>query len=202
MKILNCKNMFTPINTLVLTVFLMSVPVTGFTGADYPPPGDFQKGAITWAENCGRCHNIRAANELRDDQWISTAFHMRVRAGLTGAETRDVLTFLQGSNTSIRVPVTASSNDSISTLSGKDVYGQTCVACHGANGKGNFPGVPNFNSKNGPLSKSDETLVKNIMSGFQSPRSPMAMPANGGNPDLTKKDIENTVGYMRKQFAK
>ena len=64
----------------------------------YPEKGDFIKGAKAWAETCGRCHNIRDPKELRDDQWISAAFHMRMRGGLTGQETRDILTFLQGSN--------------------------------------------------------------------------------------------------------
>ena len=65
---------------------------------DYPDPGDFAKGSQQWANNCARCHNIRSADELRDDQWITTMFHMRVRAGLTGEEMRNILTFLQTSN--------------------------------------------------------------------------------------------------------
>jgi len=66
--------------------------------ADFPAPGSLADGAQTWAENCTRCHNLRSPNELRDDQWISSVFHMRVRAGLTGKETRDVLTFIQAAN--------------------------------------------------------------------------------------------------------
>jgi len=61
-------------------------------------PGDFARGAMEWVENCGRCHNVRDPKELRDDQWISTVYHMRIRAGLTGQQTRDILTFLQESN--------------------------------------------------------------------------------------------------------
>ena len=66
--------------------------------ADFPAPGNLADGAQTWAENCTRCHNLRSPNELRDDQWISSVFHMRVKAGLTGKETRDVLTFIQAAN--------------------------------------------------------------------------------------------------------
>lgn len=65
---------------------------------DYPPQGDPARGARAWADNCTRCHNLREAPELRDDQWITTTFHMRVRAGLTGQEARDIITFLQMSN--------------------------------------------------------------------------------------------------------
>jgi len=60
--------------------------------------GDFARGAKSWADNCLRCHNVRDPKELRDDQWVTTTFHMRVRAGLTGQETRDIITFLQMSN--------------------------------------------------------------------------------------------------------
>ncbi|GMR20564.1 MAG: hypothetical protein BMS9Abin36_1160 [Gammaproteobacteria bacterium] len=60
--------------------------------------GNFVRGARAWADNCLRCHNVRDPKELRDDQWVTTTFHMRVRGGLTGQETRDIITFLQMSN--------------------------------------------------------------------------------------------------------
>lgn len=63
-----------------------------------PDPAQFARGAQTWANTCARCHNMRDPKELRDDQWRAAMAHMRVRAGLTGQETRDVLVFLQGSN--------------------------------------------------------------------------------------------------------
>ncbi len=63
-----------------------------------PDPGQFARGAQTWADNCARCHNMRDPKELRDDQWRTVVSHMRVRAGLTGQEARDILAFLQGSN--------------------------------------------------------------------------------------------------------
>ncbi len=66
--------------------------------ATQPDPAQFARGAQTWAENCARCHNMRDPKELRDDQWRAATAHMRVRAGLTGRETRDVLAFLQQSN--------------------------------------------------------------------------------------------------------
>ena len=66
--------------------------------ADFPEKGDFSKGAQAWVENCNRCHNYRDPQELRDDQWITSIYHMRIRAGLTGQETRDLITFMQQSN--------------------------------------------------------------------------------------------------------
>ena len=61
-------------------------------------PMQFSRGAQAWANNCARCHNMRDPKELRDDQWRAAVSHMRVRAGLTGQEARDILVFLQGSN--------------------------------------------------------------------------------------------------------
>ncbi len=67
--------------------------------ADEPgKKGDVGRGAKAWVDNCTRCHNTRDPKELRDDQWITTSFHMRIRAGLTGQETRDIIAFLQMSN--------------------------------------------------------------------------------------------------------
>ena len=58
----------------------------------------FARGARVWSENCTRCHNLRDPREFRDDQWRPIIAHMRVRGGLTGAEARDVLTFMQNAN--------------------------------------------------------------------------------------------------------
>ncbi len=66
--------------------------------ADDGQAGDFARGARAWADHCQRCHNVRDPKELRDDQWKTTANHMRIRGGLTAEEVRDILTFLQGSN--------------------------------------------------------------------------------------------------------
>ena len=51
----------------------------------------YARGAQAWANNCSRCHNARDPKDYRDE-------HMRIRAGLTGQETRDILKFMQGSN--------------------------------------------------------------------------------------------------------
>jgi|TARA_Y100000780_G_C13401159_1_gene308103 cytochrome c1 len=41
---------------------------------------------------------MRDPAEFRDDFWEPSVLHMRLRAGLTGQETRDILTFLQKAN--------------------------------------------------------------------------------------------------------
>jgi len=76
----------------------MALAGSNVVAADFPEKGDAARGAKAWSENCMRCHNLRDSHELRDDQWITTTFHMRIRGNLTGQETRDILTFLQSSN--------------------------------------------------------------------------------------------------------
>jgi len=83
---------------------------------------------------------------------------------------------------------------------GEAVYQQTCIACHGEEGKGVMPGVPDFTEKNSRLTRSDEALMKSMRDGMQSKGSPMAMPAKGGNSNLTEDDLKNVLNYMRSKF--
>lgn len=189
-----------------ITVPLMAIAMVSISvAADFPEPGDFSTGSRLWAENCGRCHHLRNPRDLRDDQWITTAFHMRLRAGLTGAETRDILTFLQASNTVItadsRSVAVAAESAATPVLSGAEIYGQTCAACHGSDGKGALPGVPDFSRADGPLGKSDEVLHRSISLGYQGPGSSMAMPPKGGNPALTESGIASVLRYLREAFV-
>ncbi len=85
---------------------------------------------------------------------------------------------------------------------GEVIYQQTCIACHSANGKGVIPGTPDLTDTEGVLAKSDEELIANIINGYQTPGSPMAMPPKGGNPNLSEQDIRDVVEYMRVKFGK
>lgn len=171
--------------------------------ADYPQAGNFSNGSKIWAENCNRCHNMRGPKELKDDQWISTSFHMRIRAGLTGQETRDIITFLQASNTKTVAPGSTLVSAVIGKgVTGMEIYEKTCVACHGNNGKGTLPGAPDFTDSEGVLSKTDEVLIDHITNGFQSAGSPMAMPPRGGNINLNETDILVVLKYIREAFGK
>jgi mono/diheme cytochrome c family protein len=80
---------------------------------------------------------------------------------------------------------------------GKALYTGTCVACHGANGKGAFPGVADLGSR---MAKTDAQLTNSILNGLQSKGSPMAMPVKGGNPKLTPADAAALVTYIRTMF--
>ncbi len=83
---------------------------------------------------------------------------------------------------------------------GKEVYQSTCIACHGEDGAGAIPGTPNFKEKSGVLAKSDEVLIRNMIEGYESPGSMMAMPPFGGDPDLSEQDIADVLAYIRSAF--
>ena len=85
-------------------------------------------------------------------------------------------------------------------IAGKKVYSTTCFVCHGKDGKGAIPGVPDMTGKKTRLLQDDATLLKHATEGYQSKGSAMAMPAKGGNPSLTEEDLKNVIAYMKANF--
>jgi mono/diheme cytochrome c family protein len=170
------------------------------------------RGAQAWANNCSRCHNLRSPSELNAELWGVSVQHMRVRANLPGKVAEDIKAFLI-SSVEPSAPSTAPVNTGATAgayeylrpgdpARGEVVFSQTCIACHGADGKGTIPGVPDFTASNGRLTKSDDMLLTNMINGYQSEGSLMAMPALGGNPDLTEQDMADVLAYLRKEFQK
>ncbi len=171
-----------------------------------------ERGAKAWAENCDRCHNMRPIGDLRPEEWFVVVQHMRVRAGLPGALADDIRAFLTSSSGGAAVapgaaaapaPVTgagdstgaAVAEQTADAAAGQIVFNGTCVGCHGSNGAGALPGVPDLRQR---LGKSDQTLINNIINGVQTGQ--LAMPPRGGNPNLTNADIANVVAYMKQSF--
>lgn len=76
-------------------------------------------------------------------------------------------------------------------MSGKEVYTNVCSACHGSGVMG-APKFGNTDSWTPHAKKGLTTLYDHALHGFK------AMPAKGGHPDLTEKDVENGVQYMLK----
>ena len=68
-------------------------------GGDKPAAAESGPDAAKlWAQNCSRCHNVRAAVTCSDAQWDVIVHHMRVRGFLTGAESRAIVQFLKEAN--------------------------------------------------------------------------------------------------------
>lgn len=88
-----------------------------------------------------------------------------------------------------------------SVEAGKAIYSQTCIACHGNNGKGAIPGVSDLTKPDGSLGKSDEALIKSITEGVATPGAALTMPAKGGNPALTEADVAAVLAYLRVAFG-
>ena len=106
---------------------------------------------------------------------------------------------------SFMTPVTATADDNgnaADVKAGKKLYSQTCIACHGANGKGALPGVSDLTSVDGPLVKSDVALIDSIVEGLATPGAALSMPAKGGIPSLTDDDIRRLIAYLRSEFGR
>jgi len=70
-------------------------PAQAAAGSD---PLQIARGASAWANNCGRCHNLRDPKEFSDKNWDVIVNHMRVIAPLPGEVARDVKAFLKATN--------------------------------------------------------------------------------------------------------
>ncbi len=118
---------------LVMLITFLFLSVVGTTAHADP---SLAEGAKLWAETCSRCHNMRDPQEFNADLWHPIVAHMRVRAGVTGIEAREILAFLRASAhgqagyTSSASGSSAATADAPESASGSDLYQGTCVACH------------------------------------------------------------------------
>lgn len=71
---------------------------------------------------------------------------------------------------------------------GGEIYQRHCENCHGASGRGDFPGMPDFSRGEG-LFRSNASLAETIRAGK------VAMPAFEGV--LTDDEIFDVIAYLR-----
>ncbi len=85
---------------LKITLITATLTLTNLY-AETPYQPDIAKGAEVWADVCMRCHNLRQPADLSTRAWKYSMNHMRIRAGLTGEETQDILAFILQSKSDI-----------------------------------------------------------------------------------------------------
>jgi len=86
-------------------------------------------------------------------------------------------------------------------LSAEQIYIQTCFVCHGDDGSGNMPGVPDLAGNKKLMIEENSVIVKRMKSGIQTSGN-LSMPAKGGNPDLTDKELLSVLVYVKKLLQK
>jgi cytochrome c5 len=87
-------------------------------------------------------------------------------------------------------------------IKGKAIYERSCAACHGADGSGALPGTSDFETADRIFAVGWEVVFRRSRDGYQSPGSPMAMPARGGDSSRTDEDLWNALAYIRQAFRK
>lgn len=94
------KSLKTPLVAIALAsgLLLSAAPALAGDNKPAPDPMRFARGAREWADNCGRCHNIRSPKEFSDKDWSLIVKHMRVRANIPGKTADDIEAFLKASN--------------------------------------------------------------------------------------------------------
>ncbi len=97
--------------------------------------------------------------------------------------------------------VHGASIDQASPEQGKVIFEKHCAACHGLDGRGKIPGIPDLNERRGILSKNWNLTFERIRDGFQEPGSTMAMPARGGA-DLSDSELWDALAYINVAFGK
>lgn len=86
------------------------------------------------------------------------------------------------------IPMSAMAGD---PFKGREIYQQHCVSCHGADGRGTQPGVPDFTRGQG-LMVSDLQLIATLQ------RGKSLMPAYQGM--LSEYQLADAITYIRTLF--
>lgn len=81
---------------------------------------------------------------------------------------------------------------------GKNIFDGICSSCHGMEGVTEIPGIPVF-ARGERMNKADAALAESIRSGVDNPDNPggMSMPPFGGGPELSNKQVEDVISYIR-----
>ena len=84
---------------------------------------------------------------------------------------------------------------------GQSIYARSCIACHGSDGVGAMPGIPDFTGKGSPLAKEDDVLINSILEGVETGTSPFPMPAMYREKGFEEQDAKSVLDYIRREFV-
>lgn len=84
-------------------------------------------------------------------------------------------------------------------LSGEQLYLRHCSVCHGPDGEGTMPGVPDLTPRSGRLGQSSAVLVRKVMAGITGPDGSVLMPPGGGS-SLTREQVSAIVEFMKRSI--
>lgn len=102
--------------------------------------GDPARGARYYADNCGRCHNPRSPNQLRDRDWEVSMRHMRITAALPAQQARDIAAFLMAANNPPRIEPMSRAPHPLAQTGRQLIDQYACNGCHVIAGKGGAVG--------------------------------------------------------------
>lgn len=135
-------------------------------------------GQKLFLNNCAQCHasdggGSRGFPNLTDNDWLYGGAPATIEATITngrggvmpawgpilGADkVKDVAQYVMS--------LSGMAHDSIRAARGQDVFKQNCVACHGADGKGNQQiGAPNLTDRTWLYGGSEQTIIETITKG-------------------------------------
>jgi len=84
---------------IVIALVMVVIAATLIISGCKTPQAILDKtGAQLWGENCARCHNAPSPATYSDDQWHIIMGHMKIKAGLTDAESKKIASFLKSAN--------------------------------------------------------------------------------------------------------
>ncbi len=163
---------------------IVALALGAHPGAADEVDGDVGRGARFYSDNCARCHNARPPTEHRPRDWSILIVHMRVAAGLPGAQARDIEAFLRASSIPPRPAGLPSSATPLSAVQLIDQYG--CRGCHVIKGAGGSIG-PSLDTV---FERRDEAWVLKQIANPRANKPDTVMPPFGLSPEQVATIVE------------
>jgi len=145
-------------------------------------------GQRLFLNNCAQCHGSDARGaptfpNLADDHWMYGGEPEQIQQTITEGRHgvmppwRDTVTAAEAADIAHYVrSLSGLAHDSLKAVRGRKGFEQTCVACHGAEGKGNTAlGAPDLTANTWLYGSSEATIVETILNGREN-----QMPAQKG----------------------